>query len=333
MHKSAPDHIGHQHGRLQPLQPLRFSSLYKQVIWGGTRIAAFKGEHSALTDVGECWELSAIAGRESHVVEGPLKGYTLQQLIDTYGAEFIGKRLYDAGVREFPLLIKLIDANDDLSLQVHPGEEMARRCHNCPSKAEMWYVIDALPGSRLLAGFNKPITEAEYRGAVEDGTILDAVASHLTHRGDVFYLPSGRIHAIGAGNFLLEVQQSSDITYRIYDYGRGRELHTDYAAEALDFEVHHDYRSKPAQVSASEWLLERAPEFEVRLINVDEAIDKRFDGECFNTMTCVNGAVRLGYDGSTWDIMQGHTILLPASVREITLTPLIPSSQVVTATC
>lgn len=307
--------------------------MYKQVIWGGTRIAAFKGEQSALTDVGECWELSAIAGRESSVTEGPLKGYTLRQLIDAYGAEFIGSRLYDAGVREFPLLIKLIDANEDLSLQVHPGEEMARRCHNCPSKAEMWYVIDALPGSRLLAGFNKAIGEGEYRSAVENGTILDYVASHVTHRGDVFYLPSGRIHAIGAGNFLLEVQQSSDITYRIYDYGRGRELHTDFAAEALDYEVHHDYRSQPVRIAPGEWLLERAPEFEVRLINVDKDIDKQFDGESFNTMTCVRGNVRLIYDGSTWDILQGHTILLPASVRNITLRPVTPSAQVVLASC
>ncbi len=307
--------------------------MYKQVIWGGTRIAAFKGEHSDLTDVGESWELSAIEGRESRVTEGPLSGLTLQQLIDEYGEEFLGKRLYRSGLRSFPLLVKLIDANDDLSLQVHPGEEIARRLHGCSSKAEMWYVIDALPGASLLAGFNRHITQDEYRRAVDDGTILQAVASHPTHRGDVFYLPSGRIHAIGAGNFLLEVQQSSDITYRIYDYGRGRELHTDLAAEALDYEVHHDYRSKPERVDEHEWLLERAPEFEVSLIDVDCEIDKRYDGESFVIMTCVNGEVELGYAGQTWRLAQGHTILLPATIHHITLRPLAPSSHLVTATC
>ncbi|MDE6309058.1 MAG: class I mannose-6-phosphate isomerase, partial [Muribaculaceae bacterium] len=330
--KSAPNHNGPQ-GQRQPLQPLRFSSLYKQVIWGGTRIAAFKGEPSQLTDVGESWELSAIEGRESHVIEGPLKGLTLQQLIDEYGPDFLGSRLYEAGVRTFPLLVKLIDANDDLSLQVHPGEEIARNFHNCSGKAEMWYVIDALPGSRLLAGFNRQVNEGEYRAAVDDGSIIDAVASHPTHPGDVFYLPSGRIHAIGAGNFLLEVQQSSDITYRIYDYGRGRELHTDLAADALDYEVHHDYRSKPVKVGDNEWLLERAPEFEVRLIDVGSEIYKAFSGDSFVIMTCVSGEVEIEYDNSTWHISQGHTMLLPASLHGVTIRPITPKAQVVTATC
>lgn len=307
--------------------------MYKQVIWGGARIAAFKGEASDLTDVGESWELSAIKGRESQVVEGPLAGRTIQQLIDEYGADFLGRRLYDKGVRTFPLLIKLIDANEDLSLQVHPGEEIARRLHNSSSKAEMWYVIDALPGARLLAGFNRHITVDEYCSSVDDGSILDAVASHATHGGDVFYLPSGRIHAIGAGNFLLEVQQSSDITYRIYDYGRGRELHTDLAADALDFEVHHDYRSKPVRVDDHELLLERVPEFEVRLIEVDCEIERQFDGESFVIMTCVRGSVDLEYGGSTWHLTQGHTLLLPAAVSQIKLMPVTPFSQVITATC
>lgn len=307
--------------------------MYKQVIWGGTRIAAFKGEPSSLTDVGESWELSAIEGRESQVTEGPLKGYTLQHLIDEYGPDFLGSRLYNAGLRTFPLLVKLIDANADLSLQVHPGEEIARSCHNCSGKAEMWYVIDALPGSRLLAGFNRKVSEGEYRAAVDDGSIIDAVASHPTHPGDVFYLPSGRIHAIGGGNFLLEVQQSSDITYRIYDYGRGRELHTDLAADALDYEVHHDYRSKPVKVDENEWLLERAPEFEVRLIDVDREIKKAYSGESFEIMTCVSGEVEIAYMHQSWRISQGHTILIPASVHSVTLSPVTPTAQVVTATC
>lgn len=332
MLKSAPNHNAPE-GQRQPLQPLRFSCMYRQVIWGGTRIAAFKGEPSTLTDVGESWELSAIEGRESQVTEGPLKGRTLQQLIDEYGPDFLGSRLYDAGLRSFPLLVKLIDANDDLSLQVHPGEEIARSCHNCSGKAEMWYVIDASPGSRLLAGFNRQVNEGEYRASVDDGSIIDAVASHPTHPGDVFYLPSGRIHAIGAGNFLLEVQQSSDITYRIYDYGRGRELHTDLAADALDYEVHHDYRSKPVKVDDNEWLLERAPEFEVRLIDIDREIKKTYSGESFEIMTCVSGEVEIAYMHQSWRISQGHTILIPASVRGVTLRPVTPKAQVVTATC
>lgn len=317
----------------QQLQPLRFTCLYKSVIWGGQRIAQFKGEHNDNPTVGESWELSAITGKESQVTEGPQKGMTLQQLIDIYGEEFLGSRLYKNGVRSFPLLIKLIDANQDLSLQVHPGEALARERHGCSGKAEMWYVIDSHQGSELWSGFRERLSVEAYRQSIEDGTILDAVASHQTHPGDVFYLPSGRIHAIGAGNLLLEVQQSSDVTYRIYDFGRGRELHTDFACDALDFNVRDDYRSVPHSLDEHEMLLAKVPEFEVHIITVDDKVAREFSGESFVTMTCVKGAVALHYQGNIWELKQGHTLLLPACVRQITLTTTQPGSSVVTATC
>jgi len=224
------------------LRPLKFHPILKQTLWGGERIIPYKELASELSRVGESWELSGMPGSESVVAEGPWTGSTLPELIGRFGAELLGKANYARFGQEFPLLVKFIDAREDLSIQVHPDDELARKRHGKSGKCEMWYVLEAEPGASLLTGFSRPIAPAEYERRVADNTLTDVLNRQAIASGDVFYLPAGRVHSIGKGSFIVEIQQSSDITYRIYDFdrrdaaGNSRELHTELAREAIDFE-------------------------------------------------------------------------------------------------
>lgn len=315
---------------------LRFAPVYKSVIWGGNRIGIYKGVELNKESVGESWEISAIPGHETLVNEGPLKGRTLGEIMSQYGERLIGKRLFSRGMREFPLLIKFIDARSDLSIQVHPGEEIARSRHNCPGKSEMWYIINSLPDSNIISGFSVPITREEYRRKVANGEILESVAIHETNPGDVFFIPSGRVHAIGGGNFLLEVQQSSDITYRIYDYNRRdkdgtpRPLHTSEAAEAIDYRVYDNYKIEPREVKPGVSVLVQCPVFEVRLLTVNGQMDVEMPDDSFLTMTCVEGSVKISSETDSTELKCGHTVLIPAEQNGITLSG---KAKIIAATC
>lgn len=211
------------------MYPFKFKSVVKTPIWGG-----------------EEWLVSAIKGSESEIVNGEYAGRTLPSLISEYGANIVGRHVFEKFGDKFPLLIKFIKANDDLSIQVHPDDFLAQQRHGCMGKNEMWYVLGATADAKLLSGFKQKINKDEYVAMVENNTIVNALNHCSVHPGDVFYLPAGRVHAIGGGCFILEVQQSSDITYRIYDYdrqdalGNGRELHTEQAVDAIDYSVVHE---------------------------------------------------------------------------------------------
>ena len=230
------------------MRPLKFHPILKQTLWGGERIIPYKELASGLSRVGESWELSGMPGSESVVAEGPWAGSTLSELIGRFGAELLGKANYARFGQEFPLLVKFIDAREDLSIQVHPDDELARKRHGKSGKCEMWYVLEAEPGASLLTGFSRPIAPAEYERRVADNTLTDVLNRQAIASGDVFYLPAGRVHSIGKGSFIVEIQQSSDITYRIYDFdrrdaaGNSRELHTELAREAIDFESSENSR-------------------------------------------------------------------------------------------
>lgn len=230
------------------MRPLKFHPILKQTLWGGERIIPYKELASELSRVGESWELSGMPGSESVVAEGPWTGSTLPELIGRFGAELLGKANYARFGQEFPLLVKFIDAREDLSIQVHPDDELARKRHGKSGKCEMWYVLEAEPGASLLTGFSRPIAPAEYERRVADNTLTDVLNRQAIASGDVFYLPAGRVHSIGKGSFIVEIQQSSDITYRIYDFdrrdaaGNSRELHTELAREAIDFESSENSR-------------------------------------------------------------------------------------------
>ena len=307
------------------LQPYKFRPLLKSVIWGGERIQEFKHITTGQHQVGESWEVSGVEGNESVVDGGPDDGLTLSQLIGRHGADLVGERVYRLHGTRFPLLIKLIDAHRDLSLQVHPDDAMAQRVHGSSGKTEMWYVIDHEPGAQIMAGFSQAITPEQYDRRVADGTIMDVVAHHTAHRGQVFFLPAGRIHAIGAGNFIAEIQQTSDITYRVFDYnrvdssGQKRPLHTQLAREALDFSVTDDCAGFVCPKNDLSSTLVSCDYFVTDLHHVESSLTLTTEG-CFRVIICVDGSVDVVADGVVTALQRGQTILVPACLEKFTLT-------------
>ena len=230
------------------LYPLKFSPILKSIIWGGSDICKFKGITPQQDGIGESWEISGVENNVSVVDNGDLRGLNLQNLIAQYKESLVGKHVFEKFGATFPLLIKFIDARDNLSIQVHPDDELGMKRHNSFGKTEMWYVINATPGAFLYSGFAKSLSPDEYVKSIEDNTFVDYLAKHDVKKGDSFFLPAGRVHAIGAGTFIAEIQQTSNITYRIYDYnrkdanGNGRELHTELAKDAIDFKLYDNYK-------------------------------------------------------------------------------------------
>ncbi len=203
------------------LYPLRFEPVLKEKIWGGSALVAKYGKNGeGLRNVGESWEISAVAGNLSVVTNGFLAGNNIEEIIEVYMGDLTGEAIFDKFGNEFPLLIKLIEAREDLSVQVHPGNELARERHNAYGKTEMWYILESQKGARIYTGFSKPVAREEYLNALKNNTIQDLLNVETADPGDAFFTPAGRIHAIGAGVVLAEIQQTSDITYRIYDWGR-----------------------------------------------------------------------------------------------------------------
>lgn len=308
---------------------LKFEPILKSLIWGGEKIAPYKGISTDCHAIGECWELSGLAGDESVVAEGPDRGMRLSKLIDRDGASLVGARNYARFGNEFPLLIKFIDADKDLSIQVHPDDRMARKYHHCHGKSEMWYVVDNDEGAHLSLGFNRPVTPETYEEAVQKGTIRDLLAEYRIQEGDLFHIPAGRIHTIGAGSMLVEIQQASNITYRIYDYGRlgcdgkPRELHTELAKEALDFTVQPDYRIAYEQRTDEPVRLVTSEHFTTELLQLTRP--HRLDLATRNTFVvviCTKGCGTLTDNlGSTTPIHRGETVLIPASTTSLTITP------------
>ena len=316
------------------MYPLKFKPYLCSKVWGGEKIAAFKGVYTTRNRIGESWEISAVEGHVSVVSDGPLAGRTLTELIDEYGAALVGKKVFEKSGTEFPLLIKFIDAKDNLSVQVHPDDVMAARIGpGLKGKTEMWYVVGADKGARLLSGLTQEITPEEYEEKVGDNTITDVLASYDVHPGDVFFLPAGRIHAIGAGVFVAEIQQTSDITYRIYDYGRlgldgkPRELHVEQAKEAIDYTVHPDYRTAYSKVKNAETILASCKYFTTTLFDIDKPVSKNLSAlDSFIVVICVGGKGELvdnEADGSVHRIIlhQGETVLVPASSSTIEFHP------------
>lgn len=304
-------------------QLFKFDLNLKTVLWGGERIAAFKGVPITSSNVGESWEISGLKGRESIVAGGEHSGMSLRRLIRQYKGQLVGDRVYRKHGSEFPLLVKFIDAHRDLSVQVHPDDDLARRRHNCSGKAEMWYIINAEPGASLLAGMSRTITPKEYLEHLAGGTLLDVLARHDTHEGDIFFLPAGRIHSIGAGNLLLEIQQPSDITYRVYDYdridtnGKPRELHTELAVDAIDYTVSRDcLRHYPNRTGLIRLI--NSIFFDVDRIIVDGSYHLPMPHDAFLCLMCVAGHCTINCgSGTLYDIKQGESLLAPACLHSL----------------
>ena len=335
------------------MYPLKFKPIFKTIVWGGEKIAPYKGIETTQEHIGESWELSGVKGNESVVANGALAGKTIAELVKEYKDALVGEHVYAGTGDEFPLLIKFIDALSDLSIQVHPNDELAAVRHNgSKGKTEMWYVVAAEPGAHLLAGMTEEITPAEYEKRVADGTITEVLARHDVHPGDVFFLPAGRIHAICGGCFIAEIQQTSDITYRIYDYGRlgldgkPRQLHTELAKDAIDYKVYPDYRTPYTPVKDEENEVVSCKYFTTSIYDLDNRVRKDLSGtDSFLVVMCLSGHGTLTdsepvYDnegrrgptrGHRINLRQGETVLIPATSVGVTFTPAEGGMKVLTS--
>lgn len=305
---------------------LIFEPQYKSVIWGGSRIAQLKNEKLSKNNVGESWEISSINGHESVVADGSHKGLKISDLTERYGALLLGENVVKRYGKTFPLLIKLIDAHDILSLQVHPDDDVAEKYHNSRGKSEMWYIIDAQNDARIYCGLSEALTPESFNSHVNDKTIMDKVASYTSKEGQFYFIPAGTIHSIGAGNLIAEIQESSDITYRVYDHdrkdadGNPRQLHVEQACAALNFAFPN--KIEPTAHSFSDTTKEAIvnKHFNVDYYNLrNNKIDIYPDHNSFTTLMVTKGSVEINADGTSKVITAGHTVLIPAFVNHITM--------------
>lgn len=307
------------------LYPLKFETIYKEKLWGGEKIKTVLGkDFGALDNCGETWELSGISGNVSSIANGDYQGSMLVSLIEEKKGELVGVRIYERFRNEFPLLIKFIDANQDLSIQVHPDDRLAKERHNGFGKTEMWYILQADKGATLIDGFNKDTSKDEYREHLDSGTLTEILNEEEVTSGDVFCLPAGRVHTIGKGLLLAEIQQTSDLTYRIYDFdredkdGNKRELHTELAIDAIDY-------SKPVQVKSPYDNIKNqvnnivaSPFFTTNKIAVDRKLEvDRSDLDCFKIYIAVGGSGRVAGE----PIAFGEVMLVPACIKSYEIEP------------
>ena len=309
------------------MQPIKFQPLLKQTLWGGDKIVTFKHLDSQLENVGESWEISGVKDNETIVKEGPLKGKSLNEVVAELKDRLVGKDNYQRFGDEFPLLIKFIDARQDLSIQVHPNDEIAHKQGKPRGKTEMWYLMESEPGAKLYCGLKKQITPDQYKEMVDNDTICDALAQYEVKEGDCFFLPAGRIHAIGSGCFLAEIQQTSDVTYRIYDYkrkdknGNYRELHTKLAAESINYQVENDYRTHYVGRLNKGVSLVQCPYFCTAVYDLNEPMTLDYSElDSFVILIGLKGEGRItDNEGNEVSIMAGDTLLIPATTETLSV--------------
>lgn len=302
----------------------KFKPILKQTIWGGERIIPFKHLSENLPQVGESWEVSGVPGHVSVVAEGPEEGKDLNALVAEHKDRLLGKANYERFGNEFPLLIKFIDACRDLSIQVHPSDEIAKKQGKPRGKTEMWYALPCAQGAKLYNGLKSPITPEQYKVMVENDTITDALSQYEVKEGDCFFIPAGRIHAIGTGCFVTEIQQTSDVTYRIYDFkrtdknGNYRELHTKEAAECIDYHVEKDYRTHYEWKENHRMQVVKCPYFTTSVYDLTTSKTIDYSAlDSFIIMIGLKGESMLSVDGEETLFRAGDTVLLPASTQKV----------------
>jgi mannose-6-phosphate isomerase len=302
----------------------KFEPLLKQTLWGGDKIIPFKHLNTQMERVGESWEISGVKDNETIVANGPDKGKSLNQLVSEQKAKLVGEENYQRFGDEFPLLVKFIDASQDLSIQVHPNDETAHRLGKPHGKTEMWYTLESAPGAHLYNGLKKKITTEEYEQMVANDTIVDALARYEIKEGDVFYIPAGRIHAIGSGCFVTEIQETSDVTFRIYDYkrkdkdGNYRELHIKEAAQCIDFTVLPNYRAGYEPILNEGVQLVESPYFTTAVYDLTEPMTLDYSElDSFVILIAVKGEGAITCNGEQMTFKMGDTILLPATTNEV----------------
>jgi mannose-6-phosphate isomerase len=314
---------------MNQLYPLKFTPILLDKMWGGSKLKNILDKATNSDKAGESWEISGVEGNVSVVSNGNLEGNDLNDLMEVYMGDLVGERVFEKFGTQFPLLIKYIDANDVLSIQVHPDDELAFKRHNSFGKTEMWYVMQAEKGSELIVGFNQKLDKETYLNNLNNKTLTDILNKEPVKEGDVFFLPAGRVHAIGAGILLAEIQQTSDVTYRIYDFdrkesnGKYRELHTEQALDSIDYTFHNNYRTEYPEKKNSPVNIVNCEYFTTNLLNLTSSIEKdilRLD--CFVIYMCLEGSCIIGYnEKEKIELSKGETILIPAELTTFTIEP------------
>ncbi len=312
----------------QGLYPLKFTPLFKDKVWGGRRMPALLNkDYKPLSKCGESWEISGLPGNESVVSNGFLAGNALPELIEVYMGDLVGDKVFAHYGRDFPLLFKFLDTDGDLSIQVHPDDSLALERHQSRGKTECWYVLGAEPGAELIVGFNRDITPGIYRDHLEKRRLREILRSEQVKAGDLFFIPAGQVHAIGRGITLCEIQQASDITYRIYDWdrpgedGRPRKLHTEEAMDAIHF-ASHDSRVPYQDAPNKPVALIECPFFTIRKLSFDREMEMDYlFVDSFVVYTCLEGGCTLYHGAGSEGMGKGDTLLIPAEINGVRLKP------------
>jgi len=307
------------------LYPLVFQPILKEKIWGGEKLEEHFNKPAHSKNVGESWEISTVPNYVSVVANGDLKGKSLQDLVNKYTFKLLGEKNWKRFGNEFPLLIKFIDAKEDLSIQLHPNDELAKKRHNSFGKTEMWYVMQADKDANLIVGFKGKVDKETYLKHLKNNTLTEILNFDKVKEGDTYFIEAGRVHAIGAGVLLAEIQQTSDITYRVYDWDRAdadgntRELHNDIAIDAFDFKMVNDFKiDYKKQKNASNKIVS-CPFFTTNFIEIDSEIQKYNTYDSFIIYMCVDGNVEILTNASNTMISKGETILIPANIKDFKL--------------
>ncbi len=314
---------------MNSLYPLKFKPVYKEKIWGGRKLKTLYGhDFSPLANCGEAWLLSGVPGEQSVVSEGFLEGNELNELVEVYMEDLVGDLVYERFGEVFPILVKLLDTNDYLSIQVHPDDKLAQKRHGSSGKTEMWYILDNEPDASLISGFKRAMDKETYLQFLEQKRLREVLNEETVKKGDVFFTPAGRVHALGPGLVLAEIQQTSDVTYRIYDWdrldhrGMSRELHTEQALDAIDFSIPETYRTLYTEKENGSTRLVSAPQFTTNLISVKNSLRKDYSElDSFVIYLCTEGECDLIYPEGNIRIHAGECVLVPNLMEFILLSP------------
>lgn len=309
------------------LYPLKFKTIFKEKIWGGSKIKdILHKDFFPLPNCGETWEISGVSSDVSVIANGPLQGKLLSDVLKQKKEQLVGKKNYETYGNDFPLLVKFIDANEDLSIQVHPNDELAGKRHRSKGKTEMWYVVHAEEDSTLISGFNQKVEKAKYLEKFEARQLNEILNKEKVYSGDIFFLPAGRIHTIGKGLLIAEIQQTSDITYRIYDFdrvdseGNKRELHVEEALDAIDFNFYDQYKTDYPKIKNEAIEVVDCPFFTTQVLDFSESTERNYSFlDSFVIHVCVEGSYVLQYHRGEVNIKKGDCILIPASEQSVKL--------------
>ena len=305
------------------LYPIKFYPIYKSKVWGGNKIKALKNENNIPDKCGESWELSGVEGDVSVVKNGFLKDNTIEEIIEVYMGDMVGDKIFEKFAYEFPILLKIIEANENSSIQVHPDDATAEQRHNARGKSEAWYILETLHNAKLISGFNKNSNFAEMSDLIKLKNLETILNQPLTKPSEVYYIPSRRVHSLGKGNLIVEIQQTSDVTYRIYDYDRtDRELHLDLASDVIDYKktekLTEDYSRN---LDKSNEIIKNS-NFTINYLPVMNSLEKDyFNIDSFIIYYCIKGELIIKYNNKTETLKTGETVLIPAALKNIVLIP------------